>query len=75
MGPNSDQPGVSLRELAGGDWAANLTKAIACYQDALASYTETGFPADWAMTQGYSGGCFGGVVLSDSGEILVTSRY
>jgi tetratricopeptide (TPR) repeat protein len=34
-----------------GDRAANLKKAIACYEAALRVLTEQGFPRDWAHTQ------------------------
>ena len=35
----------------GGDWDANLRRAIDCYKAALRVRTETMFPQDWAMTQ------------------------
>ncbi|MBM3457420.1 MAG: tetratricopeptide repeat protein, partial [Armatimonadetes bacterium] len=38
-------------DLPGGDRAAHLERAIACYEAALRVRTETAFPQDWAMTQ------------------------
>jgi tetratricopeptide (TPR) repeat protein len=43
--------GVELSEASLGDWAANLRKAIRCYENALQVYIREALPADWAMTQ------------------------
>ena len=48
MGQHTDQLGNAYADLPVGDRAANLTKAIACYQDALRVHTETDYSADWA---------------------------
>jgi tetratricopeptide (TPR) repeat protein len=43
--------GSAYRDLATGDQAANLQKAISAFQAALVVYTEKGFPVAWARTQ------------------------
>ena len=42
---------VELQEASLGNRAANLRRAILCYEAALPVYTEQDFPQDWAMTQ------------------------
>lgn len=43
--------GTILSDTPIGDRAANLRRAIACYESALRVYTEADFPSAWAMTQ------------------------
>ena len=43
--------GIACSDLPTGDRAANLARAIECYQAALRVRTEQDFPADWATTQ------------------------
>ncbi len=42
---------VELGRATLGDRAANIQRAIACYEAALRVYTEEAFPQQWAMTQ------------------------
>jgi predicted ATPase/class 3 adenylate cyclase len=50
--------GIAYRNVPTGDRAANLRKAIQCYEAALRVYTERDFPLDWAMTQNNLGNAY-----------------
>ncbi|HEY1354506.1 MAG TPA: hypothetical protein VGF67_33255 [Ktedonobacteraceae bacterium] len=43
--------GIAHRNLPGGDRAANLGRAIACFQFAAQVYSRQDFPVEWARTQ------------------------
>ncbi|MGA2596621.1 MAG: hypothetical protein ABSH09_06460 [Bryobacteraceae bacterium] len=57
--------GTQLWRCSLGDRAANLGKAIGCYQAALRVRTEADFPQDWAMTQNNLGNAWSDLPTGD----------
>ncbi|MGB8346437.1 MAG: hypothetical protein WCD86_16245, partial [Ktedonobacteraceae bacterium] len=50
--------GAAYQNLPGGDRQANLQRAIACFEAALAVCTREAFPVEWAMTQNNLGAAY-----------------
>jgi hypothetical protein len=57
--------GWAYGSLPGGDRAANLQQAIACYQAALQVYTRNAFPFEWATTQNNLGDAYSNLPAGD----------
>ncbi len=62
--------GNAYVNLPTGDRGANLRRAIDCFEAALRVYTESDFPADWAMTQDNLGVAYRSLPTGDPGEDL-----
>ena len=52
-------------DIPGGDRAANIQRAIECYEAALRVRTEQAFPQDWAMTQNNLANAYGDIPGGD----------
>jgi tetratricopeptide (TPR) repeat protein len=57
--------GNAYCDLPTGDRAANLARAIACYEAALRVRTEEAFPTQWAMTQNNLGNAYRNLPTGD----------
>jgi tetratricopeptide (TPR) repeat protein len=62
--------GVEVWNASLGNRAANLRRAIACYEAALRVRTEADFPEDWAATQNNLGAAHADLPSGDRGENL-----
>jgi hypothetical protein len=62
--------GFAYAKLPTGDRGDNLKRAVACYETALAAFTEDEFPQDWAAAQNNLGNAYHDLPTGDRSENL-----